>query len=181
MASSDKPPSFGGFKFFLTLGWIRLESKFCCRNEFVSPISCSSKNVLPLWFNGSKAASFCVSDQVINRRTLQMSLNSVLYLCRNPCYHPSPSAVFPVFPAITLLPVFPVFPQFLEFPTITLSLCVPVVPVVPAITPSVPLHAASYVSLKFSGLEFHKIFILRLPLISPGAVDEWKWMTISAG
>ena len=98
-----------------------------------------------------------------------MSLNSVLRLCRNPCYPPSPSAVFPVFPAITLLPVFPVFPEFLEFPAFTLSLCVPVVP---AITPSVPLHAASYVSWKFSGLEFHKIFILILPLIPPGVVDE---------
>ena len=49
-----------------------------------------------------------------------MSLNSVLYLCRNPCYHPSPSAVFPVFPAITQLPMFPEFPEFLEFPTFTL-------------------------------------------------------------
>ena len=99
---------------------MRLESKFCYRNEVVSAISSSSKNVLVLWFNGSKAASFCVSDQVINRRTLQMSLNSVLYLCRNPCYHPSPSAVFPVFPAITQLPMFPEFPEFLEFPTFTL-------------------------------------------------------------
>ena len=97
---------------------------------------------------------------VINRRTLQMSLNSVLRLCRNPCYHPSPSAVFPVFPAITLLPVFPVFLEFLEFPAITLSLCVPVVPVVPVFLefPEFPAITFPFVS------QWFQWFLLSLPV-----------------